>query len=171
MFTIASENPGHAIAIEALYDRAFGPQRHRRESYRLRVGGAPVQGLGFVAVIGTELRGAIRFHAVRIAETPTLLLGPVATDPECQRHGIGSALMKQGLAAARRRDEPVVLAIGDVGFLGRFGFTAVEGPLRLPFPLDAARFLVLELKPGALGGLAGPVAPAVGPGRVASRHA
>lgn len=49
-------------------------------------------------------------------------LAPLAVDPEFQRQGIGSQLVRRGLEAARKAFCPVVLVLGDPRFYGRFGF-------------------------------------------------
>ena len=52
-----------------------------------------------------------------------------------------------------------MLLVGDAPYYARFGFSAAPtGALRLPGPVDRARFLGLELAPGALAGARGLVA-------------
>jgi predicted N-acetyltransferase YhbS len=49
-----------------------------------------------------------------------------------------------------------VILVGDAPYYERFGFSrAGAQALDLPGPVDPARFLALELQPGALAGAAG----------------
>ena len=51
-----------------------------------------------------------------------------------------------------------MILVGDAPYYGRFGFSrAVTKGLILPGPVDEARFLGLELVPGALAGALGRV--------------
>jgi len=72
--------------------------------------------------------------------------------------------VRKGLNAAKAAGWRVVVAVGVQAYLGRFGFVpAKPRGLRFPVPVDEARFLVLELVPGALstaGGRIGPARPA-----------
>ena len=51
-----------------------------------------------------------------------LTLSPLAVAPAVQRHGIGSALVPSGLAAADAFGEGLVVLEGDPRYYGRFGF-------------------------------------------------
>jgi predicted N-acetyltransferase YhbS len=156
MITIQNEQPADGPAIETLLDLAFEPARHRRPSYRLREGVPKCDALCHVAKNGDSLLGVIRFWPILVGGEPALLLGPIAVHPDHEGHGIGSALVRAGLAAAGTAGYRIVVAIGFIEFLGRFGFRHA-GPLGLRFPLqvDETRFLVHELVPGALDGNSG----------------
>ncbi len=157
MIEIVPQRSSDGPAVEALLDLAFGPYRKQRPSYRLRDGIAPLAGLSFVARDGGRLAGTLRFWPVTIGgEVPALLLGPIAVHGDHQGRGIGSALITRGLAEARALGHRIVAAIGDRGFLGRFGFLpARTAGLAMPMPVDEARFLALPLEPGALDGVTG----------------
>lgn len=49
-------------------------------------------------------------------------LGPVAARPGCQRRGVGSALINQGIGALRERGARGIALVGDPGYYVRFGF-------------------------------------------------
>jgi predicted N-acetyltransferase YhbS len=74
-------------------------------------------------------------------DTPLILVGPVAVDPERQQQGIGRAMMREMLALADAR-EPLVL-IGDPEYYGRhFGFIADQtANWELPGPFERRRLL------------------------------
>jgi len=157
-YQVVPERPENADAIEALVDLDFGPERFRKTAYRLRDGVAPIAELSFVAMERTRLIGTIRFWPVNIAEQPGLLLGPLAIAPDHQGRGIGQALMHAGLDAAKGQGWGAVILVGDEPYYRRFGFqrTLVEN-LTLPGPVNADRFLGLELIPGAIGNASGMV--------------
>ncbi len=157
MIEIVPQRSSDGPAVEALLDLAFGPHRKQRPSYRLRDGIAPVAGLSFVARDGGRLAGAVGFWPVTVdGRVPALLLGPIAVDREQRERGIGGALIARGLAEACVSGHRIVAAVGDRGFLGRFGFApARNAGLAMPMPVDETRFLTLALAPGALDGVSG----------------
>lgn len=173
-FEIIPERPQDAAPLEPLLDRTFGLDRRRKTVYRLREGVEPIEALRFVAVDPDGgLLASLRFWPVRIGAARALLLGPLAVEPVLQGLGIGRALVRHGLAQARRLGERICLVVGEPDYYGPFGFTnAAAAGLILPGPVDSHRFQVLEFVPGALDGVAGLVgrAAAAGkPGRRAER--
>src|SRR5690606_6104509 len=158
-FEYYPERDEDACAIEALLDRAFGHDRHNKTSYRFRVGIAPLRDLALTGWLDGRLVGTVRFWPVVIDRRwPALLLGPLAVDPEMRGRGCGIHLMRQSLANARARGHERVILVGDLPYYSRVGFRQVpEGTLTLPGPFDPARLLMLELVPGAMAGIRGPV--------------
>ena len=161
MVTIRHELVSDIAPREALLNRAFGKARKRKTSERLRQGRVPSEGLAFAAVdAGGRLVGTVRLWDVIAGSAgPALLLGPIAVDCRHQGKGIGAALMQRALNEARVKGHGAVILVGDAPYYGRFGFG--HGPvsdLHLPEPVDPARFLGLELIPGALDGAEGLVA-------------
>lgn len=156
------ELPSDAAGIESLLDRCFGPDRHLKTCQRLRDGQIPAEGLAFVvrgeggAVIAT-----LRFWETVIGgRTRALLLGPLAVSPDLQSRGLGGALIRHGLHEAAARGHGAVVLVGDAPYYQRFGFSGhLTAGMDLPGPVDRARFLALELRPEALAGAAGLVAP------------
>jgi predicted N-acetyltransferase YhbS len=87
---------------------------------------------------------------------PALLLGPIAVAPEDRGKGYAKALIWHGLGVARALGHRIVLLVGDAPYYEQFGFTrALAVELSLPGWVDEARFLGLELVPGALAGVQG----------------
>ena len=168
----------HAV-VEALYDQVFGPARRSLSSYRLRAGVPPIPELCLV-VAGPGIAGAVRFWPIRLgaARRPGLLAGPVGVHPTRQGEGLGSLLLRHGLAEARGLPLPAdageagnwtrVVLVGDEPYYRRFGFRRdLACRLEFPSPTDPARVLAAELAAGALAGVSGPVAAwTVGPWRV-----
>jgi predicted N-acetyltransferase YhbS len=149
-----------AAAIERLHERAFGPGRFARTAFRLREGAAPLMELSFTALVGTLLVGSVRMNPVLAGEAPALMLGPLTVEPAFEGRGIGAALMRRSIDAARQNGHALVLLVGDEPYYARFGFRRTPpGRLELPGPVDPARFLALELAAGALDAAKGPVRP------------
>lgn len=168
MVTIRHERGSDAVQREALLNRAFGKTRKRKTSERLRQGRHPAEGLAFSAVDhDSRIVGTIRLWDVIAGSAgPALLLGPVAVDCQHQGKGIGAALMQRALNEARAGGAAAIILVGDVAYHGRFGFTtSATADLHLPGPVERARFLGLELIPGALDGAEGLV---VASGRIAA---
>ena len=159
MTTIRHERPNDIDAREALLDRAFGEARARKSSERLREDRLPAEGLAFVAGEGKRLIGTARLWEIACgADKPALLLGPVAVADDCRNRGIGGALVKRAVAAARKLGHTAIVLVGDAAYYRRFGFTPEKtGALWMPGPFERHRLLALELVPGALDGAEGMV--------------
>lgn len=156
--SIRTELPSDVAPREALLDKAFGKTRVRKTSERLREGRLPADGLAFTA-LDTKGRvvGSVRLWSIIAGSAgPSLLLGPLVVDCKVQNKGIGRALMDHAINTARVLGHDSVLLVGDAPYYNRFGFdVAHTRSLHLPGPVDRARFLGLELTPGALDGAEG----------------
>jgi len=152
MLRLLPEAASHIPARERLLDRCFGPGRHRKTSEKLRRGRAPAAGLAFSLLDGRRLIGTVRLWPVVAGSAgPALLLGPIAVSPDRQGEGLGAFLMRHALSEAKRLGHAAVLLVGDAPYYARFGFRQdLTRDLVLPGPVERARFLGLELVPGAL---------------------
>lgn len=150
------------MMIEEVLDRAFGPDRHARTAYRIRVGMAWLPGLSLAALDENELLvGTIQCWPISLqtkqGQVPLVMVGPVAVVPERQGQGFGVGLMSAmiaedaRLAASGRQSSssaavgqtglPQVL-IGDADYYGRWGFSAaLTGGWRCPGPYEQHRLL------------------------------
>ncbi len=158
-FKIQLETTDDAPALSQLSADAFGPGRFSRSAYRVREGVPPVPALSLTDWLDGRLVGGVRFTAIRIGEDEgAVLLGPLLVDPRMSGKGYGKALVSEGLVRAREVGFGLVLLVGDVPYYGRFGFAAVPpGQIVMPGPVDPARLLVAEIKPGALEGVTGQI--------------
>lgn len=151
-FTLTAEKPEHAAAIEGVLDRAFGPGRFAKTSERVRERGAFFEpALSRVALdeAGVVV-GLCRIWRVE-AGAPVFFLGPLAVDPDRQSIGLGLALTRDAVSACRAIGGNGVILIGAERFFRPLGFqVAPAGRITLPGPVDPARLLWLELKPGGL---------------------
>ena len=144
--------------VEALLDRAFEPERHRRTAYKVREGTDWLPGLSFAALDESEmLVGTIQCWPVALTDGdgrdhPMIMVGPVAVLPEEQGRGYGQALMQASISALDPRAPLPQVMIGDPEYYGRFwGFTNVgtEG-WDLPGPFEQRRLLVRCDNPAVL---------------------
>ncbi|RXZ65970.1 GNAT family N-acetyltransferase [Pelagerythrobacter rhizovicinus] len=156
MATIVPLANVEATLIEALLDRAFGPDRHARTAYRIREGTDWLPALSFALADDDYLVGTIQLWPVALTDPegrahPMIMVGPVAVVPERQNEGFGKALMLAVLGALEPGALPQVM-IGDPEYYGRFfGFTAAPtGGWHCPGPYDPARLLVRCDNPAVL---------------------
>ena len=159
---LAPERAGDAARVDALIAEAFGPGRYAKTAERLREGAVLDRACSFVAWCGPDTVGAVRLWPVTVGGAPALFLGPIAVHPRWRRRGLGALLVERACEAAADRGEARVLLVGDRPFFEPLGFVPVEpGRLALPGPVNLARVLWRELRPGACEGVAGAVAVAL----------
>ncbi|MCW2410294.1 MULTISPECIES: GNAT family N-acetyltransferase [unclassified Sphingobium] len=153
-------------AITALLDAAFGPARHGRTAYRIRLGMAWFTDLSFAAfdsdgqLIGTLQSWPVALHGPDGRETPLIMVGPVAVVPAMQRHGTGRALMDRLIETVDLHPGDPLVMIGDPEYYGRFwGFSAdATGDWAVPGPVERHRLLT-RAAPGVVLPSAGSLGP------------
>ncbi|MDI1342484.1 MAG: N-acetyltransferase [Pseudolabrys sp.] len=162
MIQIRHERLADIDAREALLDAAFGESRYRKSSERLREDRLPAEGLSFIAAEGRQVIGTARLWNIACGNgQPALLLGPVAVAEDRRSLGLGGALVRRAIQAARKLGYGAILLVGNADYYSRFGFTAEKsGALWMPGPFERHRLLGRELKAGALNGARGMIAPA-----------
>ena len=157
--------PDDVPDIEALHDRVFGPGALTRTAYRIREGTPFASPFCRVALHDGVIIAAIRFTAITIGNRAgSLMLGPLAVDPDYANQGHGRRLVREGLDAARAAGVAIVVLVGDEAYYVRLGFVPVApvGRIRLPGPVDLRRLLAAELKAGSLAAMSGMIAAACG---------
>ena len=159
-FTILTEKPEDAAAIQRLHERTFGPGRFVLSAYRLREHVDHLLDLSFTARIGTLLVGSVRQLPICIGDTSALMLGPLTVEPPFRKRGVGRMLLDRSLQDAKAKGHRLVILVGDEPYYSRVGFKLVpKGRVTMPGPVDASRILVFELVDGAFEGVSGPVGP------------
>jgi len=155
---IREERPVDAAAVFAVHAAAFAGDAEARLVDRLRAAGKLTVALVAENAAG-EIVGHVAFSPVQVtsgkAPSAGLGLAPLAVRPDCQRRGIGSRLVRQGLAACRRVAAPYVVVLGEQAYYTRFGFRPAS-QWNLDNEYGAGdEFMALELSPGGLpeGGL------------------
>jgi predicted N-acetyltransferase YhbS len=155
---IRRERPEDAALVDTLNAESFGPGRFAKSAYRLREGVAAVTELSFVATEGGAFRGSVRFWPVTVGAEAALLLGPLAVQSDQRGRGIGIALMRKGIEAAKAAGYGAIILVGDEPYYARVGFAKLPpGRIAFPGPLDRSRVLGISLKPNALVNLSGHV--------------
>jgi len=162
MIQIRHERPTDFDARETLLNNAFGEARYRKASERLRDDRLPAEGLSFIASEGKRVIGTARLWNVTVGhDRQALLLGPVAVAEHCRSRGLGGAMVRRSIQAARALGYGAIVLVGDPEYYSRFGFSGDKtGALWMPGPFERHRLLGRELKAGALDGANGMIAPA-----------
>jgi len=149
MIEIVPETPHlHAAAIEALYDRTFGPGHFAKTAERLRDGNASIPDLTRVAVQDGDVIGVCRIWPVRVGASAkqAVFVGPVAVDPGFQGQRLGLSITGEALEAAKAAGWPLAIIIGSPKYFGELGFSIVEpDQIRFPGPQDMSRVMTLNL--------------------------
>ncbi len=159
---IRPETAADFTAITSLVDDAFGGTFESRLISNVRAGNTYLPRLTLVAVSGTRVVGHIMFSRIEIVSEDSavdaIALAPLAVVPEMQRRGIGSALVRHGLAACGSDGHGIVVVLGHADYYPRFGFQTAR-PLGIvpPFQVGDPYFMVAETIPGGLRGVSGEV--------------
>ena len=152
MSAIRPERPEDMAAVFAIHAAAFPTDAEACLVDRLRAAGEAR--LSLVAEANGAIVGHVLFSPVSI-ETASghrtgLGLAPVAVLPAHQRQGVGSALIREGLAICRQQRCRFVVVLGHPEYYPRFGFRrASDVGLTNEYGADDA-FMVIELETGAL---------------------
>lgn len=152
MTVIRPERSEDVAAIEAVNERAFGGRAEASLVRALRHANKAVVSL--VAEYDDQVVGHILFSPVTVAMTAAgvrgIGLAPMSVLPEFQRRGIGSRLVREGLAMCRQAGYDFVVVLGHIGYYPRFGFAPAEG-FGLTNEYEAGdAFMALELESDAL---------------------
>ena len=132
MIQIRDEQPGDAEATRAVNDAAFGQPTEGAIVDALRASRDRLVSL--VAVEGDAVVGHVLFSPVELkmnedgsdgappCPSGGMGLAPIAVLPAYQRRGIGSMLVREGLARLRTENVPFVVVLGHPEYYPRFGF-------------------------------------------------
>ncbi|MBM7775397.1 putative N-acetyltransferase YhbS [Actinokineospora baliensis] len=142
------ETPDDAAAIHAVNAAAFPTVAEADLVDALRADPrAWIDGLSTVAADG-EVVGHALLTRCWVGGHPALALAPCAVRPDRQRQGVGDAVIRFGLAAARDRGENLVVVLGHAEYYPRFGFTPASGfGVLAPFDVPDEAFMALALDP------------------------
>jgi putative acetyltransferase len=144
--------------VRAVNESAFHRPDEADLVDRLREEGVII--LSLVAELDGQIVGHILFSRMSIETAqgalPAVSLAPMAVLPSYQGRGVGSGMVRHGLAELRARGEGIVIVLGHKTYYPRFGFASERArSLSSPFPQDA--FMALELADGALANVRGAV--------------
>ena len=147
--TIRPEQPGDEATIHSLTEAAFrdmpfseGDEQHLLDALR-RDGDLA---LSLVAEDAQRIVGHIAFSPVSISDGSANWydLGPVSVWPELHGQGIGSALVRRGIADMRERGAKGIVLLGSPEYYSRFGFEHDPGLIYPGPPPEYFQRLVLE---------------------------
>ncbi len=160
-----SETPSDDPAVEALQRAAFGPGAFARAAFRVREEAPHDRALSFLTELDGALVASVRLTPIDVGGARGLLLGPLVVDPPHKGLGYGKALMRRSVTEAAESGWPFIILVGDEPYYRPFGFKPLPGKrVRMPGPVDPARLLAAELRPGAVDALQGTVRGVRAPG-------
>ena len=155
-FEIRESVAADRAAIEALYPRTF-PDEDLLPLVTDMLRERAVT-LSYVAVKADQVVGNVMFTrcAVEGCSAKMALLAPLAVEPEWQRRGIGTALVREGLQRLEQEGFKAAYVLGDPAYYGRLGFSReslVSTPYALPRDwADAWQSRQLAEGPGPVNG-------------------
>jgi putative acetyltransferase len=149
-FTIVTNCADHAAEIAAITREAFAREYGSGDGEVALI--AKLRADGDVAVeLAAKMDGEIVGHALfsRLIVEPATLkaaaLAPVSARIGRQKSGIGSALIREGLARCKAQGFDAVTVLGDPGYYKKFGFS-VEAAKVFDCVYAGPHFQALELR-------------------------
>ncbi|PAP76133.1 GNAT family N-acetyltransferase [Rubrivirga marina] len=164
--TIRPERPSDRDAVYRVNEAAFGQPDEADLVDRLRERSSSY--LGLVAEVDGIVVGHILFTPVTldpsagsgqaVGAADVRGLAPMAVLPEHQRSGVGSALVRAGLAACAADGAEAVVVLGHPAYYPRFGFKPASAfGIACAYDVPSEAFMALERVEGALTDAAGVV--------------
>ncbi len=151
---IREEQAGDADAIRRVNTDAFGQPQEAQLVDTLRNNCSDL--LSLVAVDGQDIVGHILFSPAFLGDVQGMGLAPMAVIPARQRDGIGSELVRAGLAKLEERRCPFVIVLGHPDYYPRFGFErAIAHGVRCEWNVPDEVFMLLVLDESAMEGIRG----------------
>lgn len=158
MIEIREEQSHDLKAIREVNIHAFGQNQEADLLHKLRQNCNDLMSL--VAIIQNQIVGHILFsHATIEGEDRTVHgmgLAPMAVLPEYQRQGIGSELIRNGIARLKSKRCPFIIVLGHAEYYPRFGFEpASRYGIRSEWDVPDDAFMILVLNESEMQGIAG----------------
>lgn len=130
--TIRNETDADANAIGEVTAAAFKTlaiSNHTEQYIIATLRAANALTISLVAERGGRVIGHIGFSPVNLSDGTNgwYGLGPVSVLPECQREGIGTALIREGLSRLKALGASGCCLVGHPQYYNRFGFENVAG--------------------------------------------
>ncbi len=151
---IREEQTGDADAIRHVNLEAFGQPQEAQLVDALRNDCLDL--LSLVAVDGEDIVGHILFSPALLGDVEGMGLAPMAVIPERQRDGIGSELVRAGLAKLEGRGCPFVIVLGHADYYPRFGFERASARgVRCEWDVPDDVFMLLVLDKTTMSGVSG----------------
>ena len=162
MLIIRPERKEDYPRITEINKLAFKQENEGRLVENLRKNTEFIPELSLVAQEDNEVVGHILFFPIKIIDDKlihtSLSLAPMSVHPSRQKKGIGSALVRQGLKAAKEKGFKSVIVVGHANYYPRFGFKPAAGwNIKAPFEVPEDVFMAIELTENGLKNIAGTV--------------
>lgn len=155
--TIRPEHPADRADVRVVNELAFGQPGEANLVEALHVEDAAV--ISLVAEIDREVVGHILFSRVTVehgAGRKLLGGGPMCVVPDLQRQGIGTQLVREGLARCAAAGFDGVVVVGHPDYYPRFGFVpASRFGLCCEYDVQDDVFMALALPGRSLAGVSG----------------
>jgi putative acetyltransferase len=151
--TIRPERPGDEEAIRDVHRAAFEQEEIAKLVDDLRASREHLPGLSLVAERDGRVVGHVILSRARLDARPVAALGPIGVLPHLQRMGVGTALMRAAVDAARAAGERLIVLLGHPWYYPRFGFVRASTlGMRMEKAVPDEAFMALELETGAAAG-------------------
>ena len=148
--TFRPVGPNDAVLIGRLVGEAFERDTEARLVGALRISDDLV--LELIASDGANILGHVVFSRASITDgdegLAIALLAPLSVRPDMQKHGIGTALVREALERLKRENIDIVVVVGDPAYFTRFGFSPGLGE-KFDTPWSGPNFLAMELSEGS----------------------
>ncbi|MCD6106616.1 MAG: N-acetyltransferase [Caldisericaceae bacterium] len=128
---------------------------------KIRKGENFIPDLSLVAEIDNRIVGHILFSKIKIVGDSifeSIALAPMAVIPAFQKQGVGSKLIKKGMAKAKELGFDSIIVLGHKDYYPKFGFErASKWNIKCPFKVPEEAFMAIALTKKALEDKAGTV--------------
>ena len=156
---IRDEQQKDWAAVRTVNEAAFATPAEANLVVALREQAQPI--ISLVAEIADTIVGHIMFSPVMLnshSELKIMGLAPMAVLPDYQHNGVGSALVRAGLAECQQLGYGAVVVLGHPEYYPRFGFTpAVRFGIDCEYDVPEEAFMALELQTSYLSDAAGKI--------------
>lgn len=142
-------------AIYSLVRSAFAGAEHADGTEQdlvnaLRRGEAYIPQLSLVAEMDGKIVGHIMLTKAKVGDTTVLALAPLSVLPECQRRGVGSALIQEGHRIAGELGYGYSIVLGSETYYPRLGYLPADTVgIKAPFDVPGENFMVRKLSGSA----------------------
>ena len=137
--------------VYSVVKRAFESAEHADGNEQdlvnaLRKGDAFIPELSLVAEVDGKIVGHIMFTKATVDGKTVLALAPMSALPECQRKGIGKALIREGHKIAKELGYTYSIVLGSEKYYPKSGYSPAEGfGIKAPFDVPNENFMACKL--------------------------